>query len=128
MFDRCKLGDYDQNAVINLFQEMGIKSLITKLPKTKEVVRAVAREKIEDENYQLVDSVEQLEDLVKLLDKQKAIAIDVETTVGGGTSWIVYCGWARPSFLHSGVSQNRVERLGRAQSHLRKPENRKMGE
>lgn len=80
--EKTRMGDYDKNRVIDLFQELAIKSLIDKLPKTSEKAKEVVRERVGEENYQLVDSVEKLEDLIKYLEKQKAIAIDVETTVG----------------------------------------------
>ncbi len=80
--ERTKVGDYDQNKVIELFQEMAIRSLIPKLPKISVKAEAVRQKKTGDEKYELVDTIEKLEDLIKLLEKQKAIAIDVERTVG----------------------------------------------
>ncbi len=80
--ERTMLGDYDQSQVIELFQEMGIKSLIDKLPKTTVKAEKVIKQKAGDERFELVDTVEKLEDLIKLLEKKKAISIDTVTTVG----------------------------------------------
>jgi DNA polymerase I len=86
--------DYDQGQVINLLQELGIKSLIAKLPKTgvpggaskmgtaqQESAPKVVQ-KIIEAKYGLVDSIEKLEDLIELLDKKKQIAIDIQTNGG----------------------------------------------
>lgn len=81
--------DYDQGHVIDLLQELGIKSLIAKLPKTGAPAKTAttesapkATQRTGDEKYELVDSVEKLEALVELLDKKKVLAIDVQTTGG----------------------------------------------
>jgi DNA polymerase I len=78
--ENTRVRDYDQPAVIDLLQELNIKSLIPKLPKTSaapaEIREEKKRAKSADENYVTVDSVEKLEDLVKLLEGKKSIAID----------------------------------------------------
>ncbi|HYC80076.1 MAG TPA: DNA polymerase I [Candidatus Binatia bacterium] len=80
--ERTRVGDYDQSKAIELFQQLNIKSLIQKLPKTKIKAQAVTQQKIGDERFELVDTVEKLEDLIQLIEKKKAIAIDTVTTVG----------------------------------------------
>lgn len=84
--DKTQIADYDQTEVINLFQELGIKSLIPKLPKTDFVVEFEREEKpktqssMGDELYQLVDNEDTLKDLVSVLVKAKAVAIDAQVT------------------------------------------------
>lgn len=82
VLERTRMGDYDQNAVINLFQELGIKALIAKLPNTKIVADAVTKQVVGDHKYEMVETVEKLEELIELIEKKKAIAIDVVRTVG----------------------------------------------
>jgi DNA polymerase I len=82
--EHTKVRDYDQSKVIDHLQELNIKSLISKLPKTsvKEETQVPAKKKSGEEKYDVVDTVEKLEKLVKLLQKQKAIAVD--TIKGAG--------------------------------------------
>jgi DNA polymerase I len=79
--ERTRVGDYDQNKVIELFQEVGIRSLIPKLPKISAKAEKIIEQKRGDEKYEIVDTIEKLESLVEKLDKQKAFALDVQTTV-----------------------------------------------
>jgi DNA polymerase I len=80
--EKTRMGDYDQAKVIDLLQDMNIKSLIPKLPKISAKAAQVIQQKAGDERFELVDTVEKLEDLIKVLEKKKAIAIDTITTVG----------------------------------------------
>ena len=85
--DKTEMKDYDQTQVINLLQELGIKSLIPKLPKTDFVVE-LEDEKVNpkknsargDELYQTVDNPDVLDDMVKALSKTKSVAVDIQTT------------------------------------------------
>jgi DNA polymerase-1 len=80
--EKTRIGDYDQSKVIDLLQELNIKSLIPKLPKTTVKAQAVVKQVSGDERFELVDTVEKLEQLIELLEKKKAFAVDTITTVG----------------------------------------------
>lgn len=82
--DYCYLHDYDKNKVFELFQELGFKSLLSRLPKqdngtskTDEPSKTAAH-KI-TAKYTLIDTAEKLKVLAGHLEKQKAFAFDTET-------------------------------------------------
>jgi len=79
-FEKTKIADYDQQKVIELFSELNIKSLIPKLPKLTVKAEKVLQAKQEKHDYQIVDTADKLDSLIRLLEKQKGFAIDTETT------------------------------------------------
>jgi DNA polymerase I len=81
-FEKTKLSDYDQQKTIGLFQQYAIKSLIAKLPKVSQKAQQVIEEKVVKRDFELIDTKDKLEKLVKVLAKQKALAIDIEKTLG----------------------------------------------
>lgn len=96
--EHAKMGDYDQSKVIDLLQELNIKSLIEKLPKTSKVMAAGngqdvlieadenksagKKRETSSEKFELIDTPEKLKKLAAVLSKKKALAIDVQTGLG----------------------------------------------
>lgn len=95
--EKAKVHDFSEEKVFNLFRELEFRSLIARIPelqkiKQKDIFGELEKEKkIEiNENfvnnvdkkldYQIVDSVENLEKVTNQLKKQKVFAIDTETT------------------------------------------------
>ncbi len=81
-FEKTRIGDYDQEKVISLFQHYAIKSLIPKLPKISKQAQKAVEEKTVERDFVLVDTEKKLDELVKQIQKQKVIAIDTEKTFG----------------------------------------------
>ncbi|MEW6407928.1 MAG: DNA polymerase I [Patescibacteria group bacterium] len=94
-FKKCELSDYDKNKVVKLFQELGFKSLLARLPESKHKGEQTTLFKIPNSkfqipnksqvsksktNYQLVDTQEKFEKFLSELIKQKEFVIDTETT------------------------------------------------
>ena len=73
-FEEAELSDYNQEKVIQMFQELGIKALIPRLPKT-----SVAMTPTEDIVFSLVDTKEEIQALVQKITEGKKLAI---STVG----------------------------------------------
>jgi DNA polymerase I len=80
-FDLAKteISDYDQSAVIDLLQELGIKSLIAKLPKTDAPPAPVKKRDLGNVKFETISSAKDAEQLAKSLSKAKAIALDIQT-------------------------------------------------
>ena len=92
--EKAVLHDYDRSQVVELFQELGFKSLLNKLPDSnatlfqgKIELGAGDKEKERDETakdlgleYKLIDNNEELVKLIEILKKQKEICFDTETT------------------------------------------------
>jgi DNA polymerase-1 len=90
----CRMAGYDHKKVLTLFRELEFRSLMRKLPKSRKEDRATPRqmalfemgEKGErrgakgGEDYRVVESREELDELVGMLAEEKAFAFDVETT------------------------------------------------
>jgi len=77
--DSCFIHDYDKNKVFELFQELGFKSLLSRLPKQKEQKEDKPLAKNRKTNYLLVDTSEKLKALSSKLKAQSAFAFDTET-------------------------------------------------
>ncbi len=88
---KCIVRDYDRAKVVKLFQELGFKSLLARLPEAREAVAGEqsvmfqTEEKISsmkkgNMKYELIDSGPKLSSLVKELKKISSFAIDTETT------------------------------------------------
>ncbi|MEK9129903.1 MAG: DNA polymerase I [Patescibacteria group bacterium] len=90
--EKCKLAGFDQKKIMQLFQELEFKSL---LPKILEFFKTQEYKNIEQKNnemqeykniktdntdYQLIDTEEKFEKFLQELKKQKAFALDTETT------------------------------------------------
>lgn len=83
---KAELHDYQRTDVLKLFQELGFKSLISKLPKSKiELSQKTIFEqrKIEEKNkhgiYHLISNQKQFENLHQLIKKSTCFVFDVET-------------------------------------------------
>ena len=82
--ETCRAGAFDRERVIQLFQELEFRSLLSRLPepaaqpgqKQASIEEAPKREA----SYTLVDSLQELERLVERLTSASALAFDVETT------------------------------------------------
>lgn len=77
--EKCRVSDFNKNKVYDLFQELGFKSLISRLPKS-EGKEQEERKHLEKTNYKLVRNKKELSSLISKLGKSKRIAIDTETT------------------------------------------------
>jgi DNA polymerase-1 len=83
--EKCELKNFDQEKIIKLFQELEFKSLLNKLAEITKTQKQeenkffdVESRKIE--NYKLVDTDEGFKIFLEKLKKQKAFALDTETT------------------------------------------------
>ena len=89
---KCELKDFDRGKMVKLFQELGFKSLLARLPESqpteqKEQIGLFALNEPEKEasqkknaKYILVDSQPKLADFVKKLESAREFAFDTETT------------------------------------------------
>jgi DNA polymerase-1 len=85
---KCELSDYDKNKVIKLFQELGFKSLLPRLPESKHEGEQTSlfsklensKLKTQNFNYQLINTKEKIREFLKELQNQKEFVIDTETT------------------------------------------------
>jgi len=85
----AKFGTYDPYTVLNLFQELGFRSLVDKIPKLKPQKMSLfdnsGNEKRKTKNEKkfqcdIIDTEEKLDKLIDQLKKQKEFVIDLETT------------------------------------------------
>lgn len=84
---KCFVHDYNRAKVFNLFQELGFKSLLSRLPdgdksiseKSKTETESKQKKHLKDAKYYLVTSEKELTSLAAKLKKQKVIAFDTET-------------------------------------------------
>lgn len=92
---KCKLSEYDKSEVMNLFQKLEFRSLINRLPESTitdgqqsffgnqvDSNNSIPENKIDiykDSDYELVDSMEKLKEMVKKVQKAKLFAFDTET-------------------------------------------------
>ncbi len=80
--DACKTHDFDRAHTIDLFRELGFRSLVDRLPasdKESEPAKAVSPE-VTTTDYRVITTVEELFALQKRLERAEQIAVDVETT------------------------------------------------
>ncbi len=114
--DACRLDDYDQDAMLELFHELEFRSLVRELPHEVDAANASLPNDTDDSGqislfgetasikdsappknpYRVVQDVEALAEVVEALNKAKMISFDVETTstdkmnaklVGLGVAW-----------------------------------------
>lgn len=83
---KCLVCDYEKSKVYSLFQELGFKSLLSRLPQTQEnsLFQEEAQPKatkihLKSVNYCLVNTIQQLDELANQLAKQNCFAFDTET-------------------------------------------------
>lgn len=76
--DECHTDHIDSPKVAELFQELEFRSLVDKIPNGSG--GPVSTKPQEPTNYQLVDSVDKLQDLVKQIQKADQVAFDTEST------------------------------------------------
>lgn len=82
--DKCYVHDYDRGKVFDLFQKLGFKSLLSRLPETKKgetetKVDAKDHLHLNTSKYQLVNTEKDFQELCNKLSKQKVFALDTET-------------------------------------------------
>jgi DNA polymerase-1 len=84
----CVVHEYDRAKVFSLFQELGFKSLLSKIPGTpsiepiqepQPVTKEAERTHLKSAKYHLVDTVSKLEALISNLRAQTLISFDTET-------------------------------------------------
>ncbi len=85
--EKCCTHDFDRQKVFTLFQELGFKSLLNRLPKEQlqQGLFAETEEKkdkihIEKADYKIITDEKDLDRLVKDFAKEKIISVDTETT------------------------------------------------
>ncbi len=85
--NKAKFGDYDPYKILDLFQKLGFRSLINKIPRLEsqgnlfeQGQRSRVKGQRERFDCEVVDSEEKLDKLVEELKKQKEFVIDLETT------------------------------------------------
>jgi len=84
--DNCQIGQYDRQAVNELFRELEFVSLRTRLPeiegeeKTSEAPPAAIKTEAPQGDYRIVNTPADLDGLVNRLVESKAFAFDLETT------------------------------------------------
>lgn len=83
----CCTHDFDRQKVFTLFQELGFKSLLNRLPKEQLQQGLFAEEEpkkdkihIEKADYKIITEEKDLEKLVKDFSKEKRVSVDTETT------------------------------------------------
>ncbi len=85
----AKFGTYDPYSVLNLFQELGFRSLVDKIPKLEPQKLSLFETFVETRHVaslqskfkcDIVDTKEKLDKLIDHLKKQKEFVIDLETT------------------------------------------------
>jgi len=83
----CCTHDFDRQKVFTLFQELGFKSLLNRLPKEQfqqglfvETEEKKDKIHIEEADYKVITEEKDLEKLVKDFAKEKIISVDTETT------------------------------------------------
>lgn len=91
--DKAELKDYDRSKVLNLFQELGFRSLIVKLPLSKtEIVspqgslfaKSNRIKKKNHGNYHLINSLKEFLRLISKIKRNKQFVFDTETDALGG--------------------------------------------
>jgi len=75
--EKCKVGTWDREKLVNEFGRYGFKSLLAKLP------GAEAEEKISKKEFITIDSLSKMEKLINDLKKEREIAISLEIEDAG---------------------------------------------
>ena len=83
--DACRAADYDPERVLTLFRELEFNSLLNRLPPIGGAVAAPSRpsepeQPAEPVDYQVVDTIEALDDVVHLIRRHGRVSFDTETT------------------------------------------------
>ncbi|MBW6431699.1 DNA polymerase I, partial [Patescibacteria group bacterium] len=79
--EKCVFLDFDKEKVLGLFQELGFKSLVSKIPEGNHVnEKKTVSGHLQKATYQLIQTEKDLNSLVRKFKKLKAFAIDTETT------------------------------------------------
>jgi DNA polymerase I len=81
VLEKCYVHDYNRNEVFDLFQKFGFKSLLSKLPESRQLDENGEKphHHIEKTNYKLITSQKDLDALISTLKEQNCIAVDTET-------------------------------------------------
>lgn len=135
---KCVVADYDRSKVFQLFQELGFKSLLSKLPESKQPTEEEPKERIhiDTANYCLVAHEKDLDELVKKMEKQKVIAVDTETDsinqieanlVGISISFALGEGYYIPVAHKNCVQIEKEKILAKLKPILESPEIKKVG-
>lgn len=87
--NKCIVHDYDRSKVFTLFQELGFKSLLSKIPgelnkgmilsEPQKITGGGTKKHLSKSRYHLVTDQKSLRSLISLLEKQKVFAFDTET-------------------------------------------------
>ncbi len=79
----CKWGGIDEPKVVALFQELGFRSLLSRLPKPGgeqgQLLVTYNTQHVANDRYTLIDTEKKFEDFLKNLAQQKIFAFDTET-------------------------------------------------
>jgi DNA polymerase-1 len=84
--DECRVGDYDRERVVQLFQELEFRSLVPRLPEVEAALRPEARPEVrealeaEQPAYHTVTDLTALDTLVQRIRAAGHVALDTETT------------------------------------------------
>ncbi len=79
----AKLEELDTEKIVSLFQELGFKSLVNKLPGEEAASADSAKKKLKtahNYNYLIIDSKKSFDEFLRELKKQKVFCLDTETT------------------------------------------------
>ena len=85
--DKCCTHDFDRQKVFSIFQELGFKSLLNRLPSSfakatddkKDLLDKQDKAHIKKANYRIITKEEELKKLVKDFSKERLISVDTET-------------------------------------------------
>lgn len=94
---KAQFGDWKNQEVLKLFQELGFRSLINKLSQnnnqiSQEDLFAKDSSQRKDLNYHLINKISDFKNLIKDLQKQKTFALDTETkNLDGELLGIAFC-------------------------------------
>ena len=79
---KAELADFEESKVVQMFQELEFRSLIDKIPRSRQVIEETidVEGEVLKSNYELVDTKAKFNALLKELIDVKEIAIDTETT------------------------------------------------
>lgn len=75
--EKCRTHDFNRQKVFDLFQELGFKSLLNKLPAS---LQKEEKEKPSRVSYQAISDEKSFLELLKNIQKQKVLSLDTETT------------------------------------------------
>jgi len=81
--DECQISHYDRNQVTELFRELEFFSLLPKLPEAEEAPETTTQVKTKpppQENYRIINTTPDLDELLGRLSAARSFAFDLETT------------------------------------------------